>query len=634
MSEEEEDAPTAHWPVPDYTTPPAARHAGPDPYARHTDQPRPAESSPHESSHQRPDLPRRGESPSPRRGDSAQASELPRRGESGRRSDLPRRDAGRAVPPDDDPETFTFDRPAGWDDAPSHAGQAAPPAYGMPEPAREPRPPLPPLPAWAAPPTAHEAPSPAASNGFSYWERREAQQTPGPSAAERAPRGAEDPVTAARERPHSYADAPPSTTWADQPAPRTATPGSADGTRTATADSAGWTERPGIPGQAAWGDQSPSIPAAAWMSRAPSGTATLNREAAWDDPAPETDEEPSPPPVKRGREPYLDNVKFLLIALVPAGHALVPTLAAHSARAAYLFIYVFHMPLFVIISGYLSRNFWNSNAKTNKLVDTFLVPYVIVEIGYAALRFALGHKWSLTIIDPAWLNWYLLALLLWRLSTPVWKRMRYPLPIAIAVYLLAGLSDLPGDFSMDRFFGLMPFFVLGLWLQPHHFEMLNRTWVKILAVFVLAGAVAVAILIAPHVSLDPIYYKDSYAELHLSWWKGMAMRAGLLVAALTVSMAILALVPRRKTWFSDLGTRTLYCYLLHGVPVLIAKEMGWLSFPWLYGPLGVLAIMSGAFALAILLCLAETRTLFKWLLEPRLVWLYRRPSAQASAGTN
>ncbi|MEV0617102.1 acyltransferase family protein [Nonomuraea sp. NPDC050404] len=331
-------------------------------------------------------------------------------------------------------------------------------------------------------------------------------------------------------------------------------------------------------------------------------------------------------PAKRKRDPYLDNVKFILIALVPIGHSLVPTLAADSARAAYIFIYVFHMPLFVVISGYLSRNFWNSNAKTNKLVDTFLVPYVIVEVGYAALRFSLGQKWSLTIIDPAWLNWYLLALLFWRLSTPVWKRMKYPVPVAIAIYLFAGFSQISGDFSMDRFFGLLPFFVIGLVLQPEHFEMLNRRWVKIVSVFVVLAAAAVAIFIAPMAKLGPFYYKSSYQDLGLSWYMGLGLRIGLLVCALAMCAAVLALVPRKETWYTDLGTRTLYCYLLHGIPVLIAKEMGWLEFPWLYGPLGVLAISTSCFALAIILCLPETRTVFKWVLEPRLVWLYRRPS--------
>ncbi|GAA3830702.1 hypothetical protein GCM10022226_59450 [Sphaerisporangium flaviroseum] len=552
-----EDAPTARWPVPDYAAPPTGS------WERHR---------PHGGEH----AAREPLWPVPEHAGNPEEPGRARHSDRGRHAEQ----AGPAAA-DDDPETFTFDRPTWTEPPPPRAVADAPPARTAPGtapsaahtapgtapspvrtgPGAAPSPAAPGgdlprsgVPAWEAPPRPQEQPQASASDGFSYWQRRPVTEAP----AEAAP------------------------TWSGK-APST------------------WS-----------GDAEP----------------THGRNHLWDQPEPPAAvEAPAPAPAKRAREPYLDNVKFVLIALVVTGHSLVPTLATHSSRSAYLFIYVFHMPLFVIISGYLSRNFWNSNAKTNKLVDTFLVPYVIVEIVYAVLRFALGHKWSLTIIDPAWLNWYLLALLLWRLSTPVWKRMRYPLPIAVAVYLLAGLSDLPGDFSMDRFFGLMPFFVLGLWLQPRHFDLLNRVWVKILSVGVLIGAAGVAILLAPYVPLEPIYYKDSYAELNLSWWLGMGMRAGLLVAALTVSVAVLALVPRRNTWFSDLGTRTLYCYLLHGVPVLIAKEMGWLEVPWLHGPLGVLAISSSCFALAIVLCLPETRTLFKWLLEPRLVWLYRRPSS-------
>jgi len=337
-------------------------------------------------------------------------------------------------------------------------------------------------------------------------------------------------------------------------------------------------------------------------------------------------QEPQAEPPKRKRDPYLDNVKFVLIALVVVGHSLVPTLDAHSNRALYIFIYTFHMPLFVLISGYLSRNFWNSNAKTNKLVDTFLVPYVIVEVGYAVLRYALGQKWSLTIIDPAWLNWYLLALLFWRLSTPVWKRMKFPVPVAIAIYLFAGFSEISGDFSMDRFFGLLPFFVIGLVMQPEHFQMLDRLWIKIAAVFTILSAATVAILIAPKAPLAPFYYKNSYEKMDLSWWMGLGVRTGLLICGLALCFAVLALVPRGETWYSDLGTRTLYCYLLHGIPVLIAKDQGWLNAPWLHGPLGALAISFSCFALAIVLCLPETRAIFKWVLEPRLTWLYRRPS--------
>jgi fucose 4-O-acetylase-like acetyltransferase len=394
-------------------------------------------------------------------------------------------------------------------------------------------------------------------------------------------------------------------------------------------------------------DTKPSAPVTTPESPADVGEATgpastgaqwpLPEEAFWSEktdphgvppegePTPEPEPKPAPPP-KRKRDPYLDNVKFVLIAFVIIGHSLVPTLNTDSSRSLYIFIYTFHMPLFVMISGYLSRNFWNSNAKTNKLVDTFVVPYVIVEVGYALVRLGLGQKWSLTIIDPAWINWYLLALLFWRLSTPVWKRMKYPVPVAIAIYLFAGFSQISGDFSMDRFFGLMPFFVIGLVTQPEHFELLNRRWIKIVSGGVLLCAAAVSILIAPMAPLKPFYFKHSFQDMDLSWWMGVSVRAGLLVCGLAMSYAVLSLVPRRETWFTDLGTRTLYCYLLHGIPVLIAKDQKWLELPWLHGPLGVLAITSSCFALAIILCLPETRTLFKWVLEPRLTWLYRRPS--------
>ncbi|WP_329090456.1 MULTISPECIES: acyltransferase family protein [unclassified Streptosporangium] len=344
---------------------------------------------------------------------------------------------------------------------------------------------------------------------------------------------------------------------------------------------------------------------------------------------PVAEEESPAPPAKKKREPYLDNVKFVLIALVVTGHSLVPTLKAHSAESAYLYIYMFHMPAFVLISGYLGRNFWNSNAKINKLVDTLLIPYVVVEIGYALLRYGLGQKWTLTIIDPAWLNWYLLALVLWRISTPIWTRMRQPLLVAVVIYMAAGFSEISGDFSIDRFFGLLPFYVLGLLLKPEHFDLLKPLWVKITSAVVLVGAAVVAVVVAPRVPLDPIYFRYSFKAMDMSWWLGFGVRGAVLVAALVMTVAVLALVPRGETWFSDLGTRTLYAYLLHGVVVVIAKDQGWLSFPWLYGPLGVAAIASSSLALAIVLCLPETRRLFKWMLEPRLVWLYRRPSPPA-----
>ncbi|GAT65135.1 acyltransferase family protein [Planomonospora sp. ID91781] len=453
---------------------------------------------------------------------------------------------------------------------------------------REPQPPAPrdPLDTGTAPPAAPSAPRPA-----------------GPAPVRGQERDAVQAPEWARGREHDALQTPErAPAWAPQPSPRQAPP-----------------ERPFSAWETSPGQEAGPPFAGAAAERPPGGE---------DLPA----DEPAAPPARKKREPYLDNVKFVLIALVVAGHSLVPTMDAHSAKSAYMFIYTFHMPAFVLISGYLGRNFWNSNAKINKLVDTMLVPYVVVEIGYAVLRYALGQKWTLTIIDPAWLNWYLLALVLWRISTPIWTRMRQPLLVAVVIYMVAGFSEISGDFSIDRFFGLLPFYVLGLMLKPEHFDLLKPLWVRIVSGVVVAGGAGVAIFLAPHVNLKPVYFRYSFKSMDMSWWVGLGVRGAMLVAALALSVALLALVPRRETWFSDLGTRTLYAYLLHGVVVLIAKDQGWLDVSWLHGPLGVLAIMSSSVALAIVLCLPETRTAFKWLLEPRLVWLYRRPAESRGTG--
>ena len=54
---------------------------------------------------------------------------------------------------------------------------------------------------------------------------------------------------------------------------------------------------------------------------------------------------------------WWDNIKFVMIVLVVAGH-FADTLVAHSGvmKSFYLFIYAFHMPVFLFISGMFYTN--------------------------------------------------------------------------------------------------------------------------------------------------------------------------------------------------------------------------------------------------------------------------------------
>ncbi|MGR5132550.1 acyltransferase family protein [Vibrio alfacsensis] len=77
-----------------------------------------------------------------------------------------------------------------------------------------------------------------------------------------------------------------------------------------------------------------------------------------------------------GRTSFFDNAKFILVFLVVFGHLIEP-LIEHSPiiKVAYLSIYSFHMPVFVIISGMLSRSDASSEAVA-KVIRNILVPFI------------------------------------------------------------------------------------------------------------------------------------------------------------------------------------------------------------------------------------------------------------------
>ena len=57
------------------------------------------------------------------------------------------------------------------------------------------------------------------------------------------------------------------------------------------------------------------------------------------------------------RDPYFDNAKLLLIFLVIFGHLIQPFVEDYSQiEDLYYLIYTFHMPGFILISGYFSKN--------------------------------------------------------------------------------------------------------------------------------------------------------------------------------------------------------------------------------------------------------------------------------------
>jgi fucose 4-O-acetylase-like acetyltransferase len=297
------------------------------------------------------------------------------------------------------------------------------------------------------------------------------------------------------------------------------------------------------------------------------------------------------------------------------------------AHALYLFVYMFHMPLFIVLAGHFSRSFTFSAGKARKLITALAVPYIIFEVAFSYYRWLLGldERPVVSLLDPYFVTWFLIALFVWRLSTPVWQQLRWPIGVAVAISVLSGTADLPTTMDLYRMLGLLPFFVIGLMLKPEHFELLKRPRARVVGALVLVGGLVVANLVHRRMTTEWALWRMGFADLHVSNVTGTVMRFGMLLAGATLVAAFLAVVPSRHTWYTRLGGATMYAYLLHGFGTKLMEARGWYDPSWLHTVPGVAVAMAAAAGFGVLLMSAPVRRGARWAVSPALDWAFTKP---------
>ncbi|MEW2292519.1 acyltransferase family protein [Streptomyces sp. NPDC006743] len=336
------------------------------------------------------------------------------------------------------------------------------------------------------------------------------------------------------------------------------------------------------------------------------------------------------------RDPFFDNAKYLAIVLVAWGHSWAPVMSGNRfLEGAYNVVYLFHMPAFVIISGFFSRDFDLRPSRVKRLITGVVVPYVLFETAYSLFRVVVGGSGDLSVslLSPWYLTWFLCALFIWRLTAPVWKLVRHPLPVALGIAMLGSVSPaMGGTLDLPRVLQFLPCFVLGLCLKPEHFRLVRRRSVRLPAAAVFAAAPVLGWWTAPSVNIGWLYRNGAAQDLGAPWWAGPVMVLVMFAGAVLLTGCFLALVPGRRMWCTALGTGTLYGYLLHGFVVKGVLYAGWFETPWLHSPLGALVVTVLASACVTLLCTRPVRGVFRFAVEPRMEWAFRREAAHPDGG--
>ncbi len=316
---------------------------------------------------------------------------------------------------------------------------------------------------------------------------------------------------------------------------------------------------------------------------------------------------------------------MVLVTLVVVGHAIGLVEETQGSHWVYDFIYLWHIPAFVFVSGYLSKSFEWDRRRMKNLVYTLLVPYLIFEPALFYYRRTVvdenvdGPLW----IEPHWTMWYLIVLLMWRLVTPILKSHWLFLPLSVIVSLAGGLWDTDA-LMIPRFLGLLPFFVLGLHLKPRHLAHLDDVWVRVAAVPMLIGIGVMAVYTDTWAETALLWYDTGYNDLPIDNEIAFQTRLTVMMVGLLGAFAAMSLVPRRSLgWFTTMGTATMVIYLFHGFVIKTVKALGWPEFTAAYPWLGLVLTILGAIALTFVLASPPVRRVLEPFTNP-LGWLEAR----------
>lgn len=275
------------------------------------------------------------------------------------------------------------------------------------------------------------------------------------------------------------------------------------------------------------------------------------------------------------RDYYFDNAKFILIFLVVFGHLLRSYIEDYEKiLTLYNVIYTFHMPAFIVISGYFAKGIYKSGY-IGKIAKKLIIPYMLFQLIYSIFYYFLYQKKALHVdpFDPHWALWFLLSLFCWNLLLLFFAKYKANVSITVALLigLFIGYIDWINNYlSLSRTFVFLPLFLLGYYLRKEHFYSLIKPHVKILA-FLICTIVFFGFYFNPSINYEWLLGSKPYSELDVYSFSAVLTRLGFYILSLIMVFSFFSFVPKGQYFFTRLGKNTLYVYLLHGFFVRIFR---------------------------------------------------------------
>ncbi|MFJ7976201.1 acyltransferase family protein [Peribacillus sp. NPDC096379] len=273
---------------------------------------------------------------------------------------------------------------------------------------------------------------------------------------------------------------------------------------------------------------------------------------------------------------YFDNAKFILIAFVVFGHLLNSYIqGSEGINALYKTIYSFHMPAFILVSGFFAKGFYQKGY-ISKITKRLIIPYLIFQVIYSIFYFFLYDKTTLNVdlLNPHWSLWFLISLFFWNIMLLGFAKLK-PLTgivVAFGITLLIGYVDIVTNFlSLSRTFVFFPLFLIGYHLKKEHLAKLFNPKIRLGAAMIMV-IVFIGFYLYPDINYKWLLGSKPYSELETASIISMFKRLGFYGLSLLMVFSFLSLIPRERHFFTKWGEQTLYVYLLHGFIIRTFRE--------------------------------------------------------------
>lgn len=287
------------------------------------------------------------------------------------------------------------------------------------------------------------------------------------------------------------------------------------------------------------------------------------------------------------RSAYFDNLKGVLIILVVMGHLAAPigTADHHAVSAIVDFFFIFHMPLFIFVSGLFCKSAYRDGRFRSDVVLFYLVVCLLMYTGLQLEIMSWGNDkaYNPFTLGGGSVPWYLMALAIYVGMTPFFSRIRPSIAVSAAVVVAcaAGYFKLGDVFTASRVVVFLPFFLMGYYVNPKTItgviDRLDRGGalfkLRILAVCILVVAF-IALLLCSNEML--VYLKglfkgrSSYGQIidssgvPFGRLRSCGFRFVYYAGVALISACVMLLVPRRSAGLlTRTGLHSLQVYVLH-----------------------------------------------------------------------